>query len=60
VVGDRRELAYKAWRFTFRIEGRALVVERARSGYRPRQLAVGEDPALELHRRFVAQFPTDR
>ena len=56
VLGDKREIAYKAWRFGFRVEGRTVVVERASSGYRPRELASGEGDEIELHQRFVDRF----
>jgi tRNA-Thr(GGU) m(6)t(6)A37 methyltransferase TsaA len=54
VHGDRRCLAYKAWRVWFRVDGATLHVERVDTGYRPRQLAT--DPELDLHRRYVARF----
>jgi len=40
----------------FDVVGRALVVRGVASGYRAKQLAT--DPALEVHRAFVAAFVT--
>ncbi len=56
IVGDARELAVKAWRARFVVEERTLVVLRLRTGYRPRELALNEEPALDAHRAFVARF----
>ena len=53
--GDHAELAFKAWRLDFRCVGRTIEVFRVRSGHRPRDLAKA-DPALQLHRDFVAAF----
>lgn len=52
--GDHLELALKAWRIDFRVEGRTIEVLALRSGYRPRQLEA--DPALAVHRALVARF----
>lgn len=49
-------LAAKEWRARFTTEGRTIVVERVASGYRAKELATGEGPALDLHRAFVARF----
>mgnify|MGYP000853275296 CR=1 FL=1 len=49
----RREIASRAWRALFRVEGRELVVEQIRSGYRPRELASPSSEELALHRAFV-------
>jgi tRNA-Thr(GGU) m(6)t(6)A37 methyltransferase TsaA len=57
VVGDKRVLAYKCWRFTFRVEGRVLAVESVSSGYRARELADGGNAELALHARFTARYP---
>jgi len=58
-------LAVKEWRVRFTVmaasledptlEARAIVVEALRSGFRARELA-GNDPALAVHRAFVARF----
>ena len=45
-------LAVKEWRARFRVEGRRVVVEEIRSGYKDRALAT--DPSLDPHRAFVA------
>jgi tRNA-Thr(GGU) m(6)t(6)A37 methyltransferase TsaA len=50
------ELAIKEWRARFRVEGAGARVESLVSGYRPRELATGDDPALDVHRAFVAAF----
>jgi tRNA (adenine37-N6)-methyltransferase len=51
------ELAVKDWRARFKAEtdGR-IVVTSVRSGYRPRELALGESPPLDVARAFVAAF----
>lgn len=59
VRGDHLELAYKAWRVDFRVEGRTLEVVRIDSGYRPRELA-GADPTLEAHRTLVGRYGSSR
>ena len=51
--GRGMQLAVKEWRVRFRLEGRRVVVEEIASGYRARELAVGEGPALDLHRAFT-------
>jgi tRNA (adenine37-N6)-methyltransferase len=57
-----RVLAIKEWRARFRVEteGRRLVVERVFSGYRPREIEQGSEPAHVLHRAFVARFGSAR
>ncbi len=51
-------LAVKEWRARFTVDASAsvIVVDRLRSGFRPRELADGDDPALTVHRAFVARF----
>jgi tRNA (adenine37-N6)-methyltransferase len=49
-------LAFKDWRAIFRVQGRAIHVLALGTGYRPRELERGVDPALEPHRAFVAHF----
>jgi tRNA (adenine37-N6)-methyltransferase len=49
-------LAVKDWRVRFCVTDRLARVERIWSGYRPRQLALGSDAAIVLHRAFVAEF----
>ena len=53
-----RVLAVKAWRARFHVEedARRLVVERISSGYRPREIAEGREPAHAVHRAFVERF----
>ncbi|MBS0366694.1 MAG: tRNA (N6-threonylcarbamoyladenosine(37)-N6)-methyltransferase TrmO [Proteobacteria bacterium] len=50
-------LAVKDWRVKFSVRGREARVLRIDSGYRTAQLAGGADPALEVHRAFVARWP---
>ena len=56
-------LAVKEWRVRFTVMSsssplgdRAIVVDALRSGFRARELADGVDPALTVHRAFVARF----
>jgi tRNA-Thr(GGU) m(6)t(6)A37 methyltransferase TsaA len=51
-------LAVKEWRARFTVDaaGSTIAVESLRSGFRPRELANGNDPVLEVHRAFVALF----
>jgi tRNA (adenine37-N6)-methyltransferase len=49
-------LAVKDWRARFVVLGRMARVERLYSGYRPRQLALGDDAAIVLQRAFVEEF----
>lgn len=53
--GDGFRLAIKEWRVRFRVEARSVTVESISTGYRPAQLA-SDDPALDIHRAFVARF----
>ncbi|MCP5470958.1 MAG: tRNA (N6-threonylcarbamoyladenosine(37)-N6)-methyltransferase TrmO [Sinobacteraceae bacterium] len=58
--GGAYVLAVKEWRARFVVEGRQVRVLELRSGFRHAQLATptaNEDPALALHREFVASFP---
>lgn len=55
-AGDAFQLAVKAWRATFVVEERRVTVLRVTTGYRPRDLALGDAPELALHRAFVARF----
>jgi tRNA-Thr(GGU) m(6)t(6)A37 methyltransferase TsaA len=55
-AGGGKRLALKEWRVDFDVVARALVVRGVASGYRAKQLAT--DPALEVHRAFVAAFVT--
>ncbi len=54
----RRILAVKDWRARFRVEdeGRRIVVEQIASGYRPREIEQGREPAHAMHRAFVERF----
>lgn len=49
-------LAVKDWRVLFTTEARTITVARLATGYRPREIAAGTDPAHALHRAFVARF----
>jgi tRNA-Thr(GGU) m(6)t(6)A37 methyltransferase TsaA len=49
-------LAFKAWRLRFAVEGTRVNVRSIASGYRPRDLATSQDPAVVVHRAFVARF----
>jgi tRNA (adenine37-N6)-methyltransferase len=49
-------LSVKDWRARFVVLDRLARVERLASGYRPRQLEVGDDAAIVMHRAFVAEF----
>jgi tRNA (adenine37-N6)-methyltransferase len=51
--GGHREIAVRAWRARFRVEGREIVVEQMSSGYRPKELASPVNDELALHRAFV-------
>lgn len=52
----RYRIAVKEWRASFRVDGRTIHVERIDSGYRPRELWAGTDPALDAHRGLVRRF----
>jgi tRNA (adenine37-N6)-methyltransferase len=56
-----RVLSVKAWRVTFTTSeadhaARRVVVTRVDTGYRERELERNRDPALDVHRAFVAAF----
>ncbi|HZF53512.1 MAG TPA: tRNA (N6-threonylcarbamoyladenosine(37)-N6)-methyltransferase TrmO [Polyangiaceae bacterium] len=53
---DGMLLAVKDWRVRFHVEGRRITVDAITTGYRPRQLAAPESPAVEVHQRYVARF----
>jgi tRNA-Thr(GGU) m(6)t(6)A37 methyltransferase TsaA len=57
---EELELAFKEWRVRLRTAGSKVVVTRIRTGYRPRELAVGEGPGVEMARAFVAVFADAR
>jgi tRNA-Thr(GGU) m(6)t(6)A37 methyltransferase TsaA len=59
VQGEGMRLAVKDWRVAFRVEGRRIVVESIRTGYRPSQLADGRDRLLDAHCAFVERFGRD-
>lgn len=50
--GDALLLAVKDWRARFEVYDRRLLVTDILTGYRPRELALSEDPAVEPHRAF--------
>jgi tRNA-Thr(GGU) m(6)t(6)A37 methyltransferase TsaA len=54
--GDAFLLAVKDFRARFSVDGKRVVVHAIRSGYRPRELALNPDGALDAHRAFVADF----
>jgi tRNA-Thr(GGU) m(6)t(6)A37 methyltransferase TsaA len=49
-------IAVKDWRAHFVSAGRTITVLEFQTGHRPRTLATSEDPTLDAHRAFVAQF----
>jgi tRNA-Thr(GGU) m(6)t(6)A37 methyltransferase TsaA len=53
---DERELAVKEWRVRFRAAEDGIVVLSIHSGYRPRELATEDSPAIDLARAFAAAF----
>lgn len=55
--GDGFRLAVQEWRVRFVVEGKAVLVEKVASGYRPSQ--VFTDPALEAHREYAEAFGAD-
>jgi hypothetical protein len=54
--GDAMRLAVKDWRVRFRAEGRRIEVLSVASGYREREIWIGEAPEIAPHRAFVARF----
>jgi hypothetical protein len=56
-LDDGYVLAVKDWRVVFAAQGRAITVERVRTGYRPSELFGGGAGVPELHRAFVARWP---
>jgi tRNA-Thr(GGU) m(6)t(6)A37 methyltransferase TsaA len=54
--GDAMRLAVKDWRVRFRTKGRAITVELITTGYRARDLASSEDPAVAVHRTFLERY----
>lgn len=60
IASDGAVLAVKDWRVHFTAPAsdatRTITVRRIATGYRPREIAAGTDPALALHRAFVARF----
>jgi tRNA-Thr(GGU) m(6)t(6)A37 methyltransferase TsaA len=54
--GDDLVLAVKDWRARFRVDERRIVVLGLSSGYRPKQLALDENPELDAHRAFLERF----
>ena len=52
--GERLRLSLHEWRVFFRVQGRSVMIEAIRSGYRPEQLET--DPTLRPHREFTARF----
>jgi len=49
-------LAHKDFRISFEVEGRHVTVRFISTGYRDRDLALSTDPAVDVHRAFVARF----
>jgi tRNA-Thr(GGU) m(6)t(6)A37 methyltransferase TsaA len=54
--GDAMRLAVKDWRVRFRTKGRTVTVELITTGYRARDLASSEDPAVAIHRTFLERY----
>lgn len=54
--GDGYRLAIQEWRVRFRVDGAVVTVESVFSGYRPRELFTGNDPALTAHRSYTERF----
>ena len=54
VVNGESQLAVKEWRAVFHVDGRSMVVDKLRTGYRAKHLAT--DPTLQSHRDFIARF----
>ena len=54
------ELAVKDWRARFHAVEGGLLVTSIHTGYRPRELALGDDPVMETARAFVAAFGVQR
>jgi tRNA-Thr(GGU) m(6)t(6)A37 methyltransferase TsaA len=50
--GDALLLAVKDWRARFEVHGKRLLVTDILTGYRPKELALSQDPAVEPHRAF--------
>jgi tRNA-Thr(GGU) m(6)t(6)A37 methyltransferase TsaA len=55
---DELELAVKDWRVRFRAaaDQDEILVLSIRTGYRPRELAIGDSPPLDVARAFVTAF----
>lgn len=49
-------LAIKDFRLKFHHAGRSITIECIESGYRARELALGNEPALDIHRAFIQHF----
>jgi tRNA-Thr(GGU) m(6)t(6)A37 methyltransferase TsaA len=51
-------LAVKEWRARFTVDrsSSVITVDLIRTGFRPRELATGVEPALAVHRAFVTRF----
>lgn len=56
-VQGAMQLAVKDFRLRFQHEGRSITIEGIESGYRPRELALGSEPVLDIHRQFIERFP---
>ncbi|UQA57968.1 tRNA (N6-threonylcarbamoyladenosine(37)-N6)-methyltransferase TrmO [Polyangium aurulentum] len=52
-------LSVKDWRVRFCVQGRLVTVLAIGTGYRERDLALSEDPAVAPHRAYVARFGRD-
>jgi tRNA-Thr(GGU) m(6)t(6)A37 methyltransferase TsaA len=57
---DLLELAVKEWRVRFRTDTDGIVVLALHTGWRPRDLALGDSAAIALARAFVAAFGVQR
>jgi len=57
---EELELAVKDWRVRFRAVEKGILVTSVHTGYRPRELALGDSPPIGVARAFVAAFGVQR
>jgi tRNA-Thr(GGU) m(6)t(6)A37 methyltransferase TsaA len=55
-LGDELLLAVKDWRALFHVEDKRVIVDELFTGYRPKELALDPNPALDAHRAFSERF----
>jgi len=58
--GDGYVIAVKDWRARFVAADLTITVLEFQTGHKPQLLATSEDPVLDAHRAFVAQFGQER